>query len=249
MSFLTARLWRSTVCNGVKWKCLRCLFVIPTVQENARAQALLSASCILLNPLPINLPQKHFELCFYDSRAISDEICIAASWLASDSCPKSNQRFQLQHIHWSFQVSVFWRNCWASCIRRCGVPFLSLVSRFPSGKCCFSRSGLDHGRLAYVLTSSICLMPCRFAVMACCWALDPEERPKFQQLVQCLTEFHAALGAYVWNCSRRFDSRIWEKAWHPSAAPCITRTRTRDVYKATLKGESTSSKTLCLRML
>lgn len=40
---------------------------------------------------------------------------------------------------------------------------------------------------------------CRFAVMACCWALDPEERPKFQQLVQCLTEFHAALGAYVWK--------------------------------------------------
>ncbi|XP_035311430.1 tyrosine-protein kinase RYK isoform X2 [Cricetulus griseus] len=36
-----------------------------------------------------------------------------------------------------------------------------------------------------------------FAVMACCWALDPEERPKFQQRVQCLTEFHAALGAYV----------------------------------------------------
>uniref|UniRef100_A0A8C2N3I5 receptor protein-tyrosine kinase n=1 Tax=Cricetulus griseus TaxID=10029 RepID=A0A8C2N3I5_CRIGR len=36
-----------------------------------------------------------------------------------------------------------------------------------------------------------------FAVMACCWALDPEERPKFQQLVQCLTEFHAALGAYL----------------------------------------------------
>uniref|UniRef100_A0A2I3GGV9 Protein kinase domain-containing protein n=1 Tax=Nomascus leucogenys TaxID=61853 RepID=A0A2I3GGV9_NOMLE len=32
-----------------------------------------------------------------------------------------------------------------------------------------------------------------FAVMA----LDPGERPKFQQLVQCLTEFHAALGAYV----------------------------------------------------
>ncbi|CAN0343382.1 unnamed protein product [Lampetra planeri] len=36
-----------------------------------------------------------------------------------------------------------------------------------------------------------------FAVMACCWALDPEERPKFTQLVQCLTEFHAALTAYV----------------------------------------------------
>ncbi|XP_069752604.1 tyrosine-protein kinase RYK isoform X2 [Narcine bancroftii] len=36
-----------------------------------------------------------------------------------------------------------------------------------------------------------------FAVMACCWALDREERPKFQQLVQCLSEFHAALGAYV----------------------------------------------------
>lgn len=43
------------------------------------------------------------------------------------------------------------------------------------------------------------LFGCRFAVMACCWALDPEERPKFQQLVQCLTEFHAALGAYVWK--------------------------------------------------
>lgn len=38
--------------------------------------------------------------------------------------------------------------------------------------------------------------------MACCWALDPEERPKFQQLVQCLTEFHAALGAYVWLLSQ-----------------------------------------------
>lgn len=49
---------------------------------------------------------------------------------------------------------------------------------------------------------------CRFAVMACCWALDPEERPKFQQLVQCLTEFHAALGAYVWNSSRRWNSLL-----------------------------------------
>lgn len=46
--------------------------------------------------------------------------------------------------------------------------------------------------------SCVCVC-CRFAVMACCWALDPEERPKFQQLVQCLTEFHAALGAYVWK--------------------------------------------------
>ncbi|KAL4630711.1 tyrosine-protein kinase RYK-like [Arapaima gigas] len=36
-----------------------------------------------------------------------------------------------------------------------------------------------------------------FGVMACCWALDAEERPKFQQLVQCLTDFHATLGAYV----------------------------------------------------
>ncbi|EHB06075.1 Tyrosine-protein kinase RYK [Heterocephalus glaber] len=36
-----------------------------------------------------------------------------------------------------------------------------------------------------------------FAVMACCWALDPEERLKFQQLVQCLTELHTALGAYI----------------------------------------------------
>lgn len=51
-------------------------------------------------------------------------------------------------------------------------------------------------------------LSCRFAVMACCWALDPEERPKFQQLVQCLTEFHAALGAYVWNCRRRLNSLI-----------------------------------------
>lgn len=61
----------------------------------------------------------------------------------------------------------------------------------------FSFSGWDSGRLAYLLMSSVCLVSRRFAVMACCWALDPEERPKFQQLVQCLTEFHAALGAYV----------------------------------------------------
>jgi RYK receptor-like tyrosine kinase len=36
-----------------------------------------------------------------------------------------------------------------------------------------------------------------FPVMVCCWALDLEEQPKFQQLVQGLTEFHAALGAHV----------------------------------------------------
>uniref|UniRef100_A0A8C4WRM9 receptor protein-tyrosine kinase n=1 Tax=Eptatretus burgeri TaxID=7764 RepID=A0A8C4WRM9_EPTBU len=45
--------------------------------------------------------------------------------------------------------------------------------------------------------SQPCNCPDEFAVMACCWALDPDERPKFQQLVQCLTEFHAALLAYV----------------------------------------------------
>jgi hypothetical protein len=31
--------------------------------------------------------------------------------------------------------------------------------------------------------------------------LDLEEQPKFQQLVQGLTEFHAALGAHVWLLS------------------------------------------------
>ncbi|XP_066266136.1 tyrosine-protein kinase RYK-like isoform X2 [Branchiostoma lanceolatum] len=36
-----------------------------------------------------------------------------------------------------------------------------------------------------------------FAIMACCWALSPEERPKFAQLTACLQEFHKALGLYI----------------------------------------------------
>ncbi|ELT98025.1 hypothetical protein CAPTEDRAFT_224958 [Capitella teleta] len=36
-----------------------------------------------------------------------------------------------------------------------------------------------------------------FAVMACCWALNPDERPKFAQLQVCLQDFYSALGNFV----------------------------------------------------
>ncbi|XP_014669815.1 PREDICTED: tyrosine-protein kinase RYK-like [Priapulus caudatus] len=36
-----------------------------------------------------------------------------------------------------------------------------------------------------------------FAVMACCWALCPDDRPKFTQLLQCLQDFYAHLGRYI----------------------------------------------------
>lgn len=36
-----------------------------------------------------------------------------------------------------------------------------------------------------------------FAVMACCWASIPEERPTFTQLLACLQDFYAALGRYI----------------------------------------------------
>ncbi|XP_064614923.1 tyrosine-protein kinase RYK-like isoform X2 [Liolophura sinensis] len=36
-----------------------------------------------------------------------------------------------------------------------------------------------------------------FAVMACCWAMSPDERPKFSQLQTCLTDFYTALGRYI----------------------------------------------------
>lgn len=58
-----------------------------------------------------------------------------------------------------------------------------------------------------------------------------------------------SVGSLRLKLRKKMQFTDWEKAWHTSAAPCITRTCTRDVYKATLKGESTSSKTLCLRML
>ncbi|KAJ8310040.1 hypothetical protein KUTeg_011905 [Tegillarca granosa] len=36
-----------------------------------------------------------------------------------------------------------------------------------------------------------------FSVMACCWGGNPEERPKFSQLLICLQDFYTALGRYV----------------------------------------------------
>lgn len=39
---------------------------------------------------------------------------------------------------------------------------------------------------------------CRFAVMACCWAMSADERPKFTQLLVCLQEFYTALGRFIW---------------------------------------------------
>ena len=37
----------------------------------------------------------------------------------------------------------------------------------------------------------------RFSVMACCWAMNPEERPKFSQLLACLQDFYTALGRFI----------------------------------------------------
>lgn len=36
-----------------------------------------------------------------------------------------------------------------------------------------------------------------FSVMACCWAMSYEERPKFSQLLVCLQDFYTALGRYI----------------------------------------------------
>ncbi|XP_041356261.1 tyrosine-protein kinase RYK-like [Gigantopelta aegis] len=36
-----------------------------------------------------------------------------------------------------------------------------------------------------------------FAVMACCWAMTPDERPKFSQLLVCLQDFYTALGRFI----------------------------------------------------
>ncbi|PIK59541.1 putative tyrosine-protein kinase [Apostichopus japonicus] len=36
-----------------------------------------------------------------------------------------------------------------------------------------------------------------FSLMACCWALMPQDRPKFSQLCAALTDFHRALGIYI----------------------------------------------------
>ncbi|GFS11094.1 tyrosine-protein kinase RYK [Elysia marginata] len=36
-----------------------------------------------------------------------------------------------------------------------------------------------------------------FSLMACCWALSPDERPKFPQLLTYLQNFYMALGRYV----------------------------------------------------
>jgi RYK receptor-like tyrosine kinase len=36
-----------------------------------------------------------------------------------------------------------------------------------------------------------------FAIMACCWCLNPDERPKFVQMQACLQDFYAALGRFV----------------------------------------------------
>ena len=36
-----------------------------------------------------------------------------------------------------------------------------------------------------------------FTVMACCWALAPEERPHFSQVVTCLEGFYSTLNAFI----------------------------------------------------
>ena len=36
-----------------------------------------------------------------------------------------------------------------------------------------------------------------FAIMACCWALSPNNRPVFSHLIQGLSNFHSQLTKYV----------------------------------------------------
>ena len=36
-----------------------------------------------------------------------------------------------------------------------------------------------------------------FTVMACCWALSPEERPHFTQIIACLEAFINKLNAFI----------------------------------------------------
>ena len=37
----------------------------------------------------------------------------------------------------------------------------------------------------------------RYGVISCCWHLNPEERPKFSQLLACLQDFYTALGRFI----------------------------------------------------
>lgn len=251
VSVLSARLKREAICVvTLKQQHSQCLIIILMGWEKARTQAPPPASHVLPNPLPVNLPQKRFELCFYNTSAISDELCITSSWIASDLYPESKQCLQSWRVYWSFQVSVCSRSDSAQCIRKRRVPFLFL---WLPGFLVPNVVLFFIFRLGTVVAKCVfsCLL---FVFQVCCdgLLLGPRSWRK--------TQVSAAGAMFNWiPCSigslrlklrgKRFNSLTGKKAWHTFAAPCITRTRTRDVYKATLKGESTSSKTLCLRML
>lgn len=217
----------------LKQQHLQCLIVILMEWKKA-TQASPLASHFLPIALPANLSQK----CFSNFQWIMYWFLLNCLWRILNQTYTSSHSTFIGHSGCQSSAGVSQHNVSE------GAEFFCFV--VPNIIFCFQAWDCLSGVCSHGFHLSLSF---RFAVMACCWALDPEERPKFQQLVQCLTEFHAALGAYVWNCRKRFSSPIGKKAWHTFAAPCITRTRTRDVYKATLKGESTSSKTPCLRML
>lgn len=45
--------------------------------------------------------------------------------------------------------------------------------------------------------------------MTCCWVAEPENRPTFSQLLDCLYDFSNALGRYIWAQSLTWDSVQW----------------------------------------
>lgn len=68
VSVLSARLKREAICVVTfKQQHSQCLIIILMGWEKARTQAPPPASHVLPNPLPVNLPQKRFELCFYNT--------------------------------------------------------------------------------------------------------------------------------------------------------------------------------------
>ena len=49
----------------------------------------------------------------------------------------------------------------------------------------------------FLLLKDVKLANFRFAIMACCWAASPEERPKIDQLLNCLQRFYGNMKNFV----------------------------------------------------
>lgn len=159
-----------------------------------------------------------------------------------------SMHFQSQHVYWSFQVSFFfWSSCSAWCIRRYRFLFSLHSAGFSVANAGFH---FQVGMMVSWFTFSYLLFV--FAVQVCCdgllLGLRSWRKTQVSAAGAMSNWISCSIGSLRLKLQKKIQFTDWEKAWHTSAAPCITRTRTRDVYKATLKGESTSSKTLCLRM-